>query len=71
MSPEMFELIMAQKRPYEGIQLVSIVAEGGVHCLVDILRIFVTPCLAFHTTLFGPSALCDWGGTKIYPINTS
>jgi hypothetical protein len=71
MSPEMFELIMAQKRPYEGIQLVSIVAEGGVHCLVDILRIFVTPCLAFHTTLFGPSALCDWGGIKIYPLNTS
>ena len=37
MSPEMYELIMYQKRPYEVVQLVSAVAEGAVRGMVDIL----------------------------------
>ena len=37
MSPEMSELIMYQKRPNVGVQLVSAVAEGAVQGMVDIL----------------------------------
>ena len=37
MSPEMYELIMHQKRPDDGVQLVSAVAEGAVQGVVDIL----------------------------------
>ena len=38
MSPEMYELIMHQKRPDDGVQLVSAVAEGAVQAMVEILR---------------------------------
>ena len=37
MSPEMYELIMYQKRPDKGVQLVSAVAEGAVQGMVDIM----------------------------------
>ena len=37
MSPEVNDLIMYQKHPYEGVQLVSYVAEGAVWGMVDIL----------------------------------
>lgn len=43
MSPEMGELIKSQKRLYEGIQLISVFAEGAVQGMVAILRIVVTP----------------------------
>ena len=36
MSPEMCELIMYQKRPDEGVQLVSVVAEGTVQKMVSV-----------------------------------
>ena len=59
MSPEMSELKLCQERFYEGVQLISVFAEGAVQDMVDILRIIVTRCLAFHVSLFAPSALCD------------
>ena len=37
MSPEMYELIMHQNCPDDGVQLVSAVAEGAVQGVVDIL----------------------------------
>ena len=49
MSPEMHERIVYQKRPEEGVQLVSAIAEGAVQRMVDTLT-RITGCYTSAAT---------------------